>query len=53
MAAQANNPYMNGSKQFGNVENLFGTPGRNKNKKDDEDDVDSLFAVNSAARKKK
>jgi hypothetical protein len=52
MAAQANNPYMNGSKQFGNVENLFGTPGRNKNKKEEEDD-DSLFAVNSAARKKK
>jgi hypothetical protein len=43
---------MNGSTQFGNVENLFGTPGRNKAKKDDEDD-DSLFAVNSASRKKK
>jgi hypothetical protein len=43
---------MNGSTQFGNVENLFGTPGRNKGKKDDEDD-DSLFAVNSASRKKK
>ena len=52
MAAQANNPYMNGSKQFGNVENLFGTLGRNKNKKEDEDD-DSLFVVNSAKRRKK
>jgi hypothetical protein len=43
---------MNGSTQFGNVENLFGTPGRNKSKKEDDDD-DSLFAVNSASRKKK
>jgi len=52
MVAQSNYLYMNGSKQFGNVENLFRKPGRNKGKKEDEED-DSLFIVNSTKRRKK